>query len=348
MKHVRLWLFLMAGTMVILTVSSLFPAAFSLYLLHQEQLSPTRPIPWLPVGVIIGISLMFSLFLLALASRFFFIPIRKLILALNQVAKGNFQVSLPESGADAAVREMNQNFNKMVHQLNSINTLQTDFIQNVSHEYKTPLAVIEGYASLLKAAPLSPELHQYVLQILESTRQLSSLTSNVLKLSKLENQTIISEKKKFLLDEQIRRIILSMEPLWSRKELEIQLDLTETLFYGNEELMGQVWINLLSNAIKFTPKQGRILIQMKKTADSVLIKFQDNGIGMSDTVKKHIFDRFYQGDPSRNKEGNGLGLSLVKKIVFLCSGTISAESKEGEGSCFLVTLPLQPDDNEPV
>ena len=339
MKHMRLWMLFMAVTAFILFLGSLVPVFFTYVLLETGLLNPMEPMPWIPIIGIMAASLLLSLLLLTVVSQYFFRPLQALIYALKQVAAGDFRVQLPENRGEEIIRDMNLNFNKMVRALNSINTLQSDFIQNVSHEFKTPLAAMEGYAALLNAAVIPEELHEYARRILEGTRQLSSLTGNILKLSKLENQEIISEKRHFLLDEQLRQIILSMEPVWSKKELEMDLELPETEYYGNEELMLQVWTNLLSNAVKFTPDGGRISIRIQKTADSVLAEFTDTGIGMSDEVKTHIFDRFYQGDASRSIEGNGLGLALVHKIITLCGGTIFAESKPGKGSRFLVCLP---------
>lgn len=310
-------------------------------LLETGLVNTPQPVAWVPIIGITTASLVLSLLLLALVSQYFFRPIQDLIHALKQVASGDFRVQLPENRGEEIIQDMNLNFNKMVRELNSIDTLQSDFIQNVSHEFKTPLAAIEGYAALLNESDIPQEQREYARRILEGTRQLSSLTGNILKLSKLENQQIISEKKYFLLDEQLRRAILSMEPVWSQKELEMDLDLPETSYYGSEELMLQVWTNLLSNAVKFTPDHGTISVRIRKNVDSVLVEFQDTGIGMTDDVKSHIFERFYQGDASRSMEGNGLGLALVNKIITLCGGTISVDSNPGRGSRFLVRLPAK-------
>ena len=232
-------------------------------LLETGLVNTPQPVAWVPIIGITTASLVLSLLLLALVSQYFFRPIQDLIHALKQVASGDFRVQLPENRGEEIIQDMNLNFNKMVRELNSIDTLQSDFIQNVSHEFKTPLAAIEGYAALLNESDIPQEQREYARRILEGTRQLSSLTGNILKLSKLENQQIISEKKYFLLDEQLRRAILSMEPVWSQKELEMDLDLPETSYYGSEELMLQVWTNLLSNAVKFTPDHGTISVRIR-------------------------------------------------------------------------------------
>lgn len=242
-----------------------------------------------------------------------FRPIQDLVHALEQVSAGNFDVRLKENDIWYEVREMNLNFNKMVKELNSIETLQSDFIQNVSHEIKTPLAAIEGYAALLSASTRDEQNKLYAEQILKSSRQLSTLTGNILKLSKLENQSIISEKKTFSLDEQIRQAVLSLEPIWSAKNIDIDLDLPEISFYGNEDLIFQIWTNLISNGIKFTPSGGLVSVKMTAEDSFVNVVVADNGIGMTEEVQKHIFDKFYQAEGSRSMEGNGLGLTLVKR-----------------------------------
>ena len=285
-------------------------------------------------------SALISLCITTVISHHFFRPIQDLVHALEQVSAGNFDVRLKENDIWYEVREMNLNFNKMVKELNSIETLQSDFIQNVSHEIKTPLAAIEGYAALLSASTRDEQNKLYAEQILKSSRQLSTLTGNILKLSKLENQSIISEKKTFSLDEQIRQAVLSLEPIWSAKNIDIDLDLPEISFYGNEDLIFQIWTNLISNGIKFTPSGGLVSVKMTAEDSFVNVVVADNGIGMTEEVQKHIFDKFYQAEGSRSMEGNGLGLTLVKKILSLCGGTIEVTSQPDLGSKFTVKLPV--------
>lgn len=341
MKLIRLWL-TFAGAVISIFITGFFITLLLSWLLsHAGLLSQGEVPPLIPTlgAAIAGAGL--SLLLSALFSRHYYLPIRRLVQALGQVADGNFQIQLPETDRLADIQEMNRNFNKMVRELNSNELLQSDFIQNVSHEFKTPLASIEGYASLLYGSVLSEEQKGYAGQILNSTRQLSSLTGSILMLSRLENQQIVSEKTWFYLDEQLRQIILSMEPLWSRKQLELNIELSELRYYGNEALVGQIWSNLLSNAIKFTPEQGVISVSMEITPDQVRVRVQDTGIGMSEEVQAHIFNKFYQARQSRGG-GNGLGLALVKKILALCSGSIRVESQPEKGSVFTVTLPVLP------
>lgn len=297
------------------------------------------PIEWFPIFIQLLTAFIISTLLTLMVSKHYFTPMEKLVAALQKITAGDFSVRLPESADDYRVRQMNTNFNKMAKELNSIEMLQSDFIQNVSHEFKTPLAAIEGYAILLSAAELPEDLKEYTQQILDSTRQLSSLTGSILQLSRLENQQIVSEKVLFSLDEQLRQALLSLEPLWSRKNLAIDIDLPETLYYGSETLIYQIWSNLFSNAIKFTPDGGMISAKILRESNGISVTVSDTGIGMTPEVQKHIFDKFYQGERNRNITGNGLGLALVKKITELCGGSIKATSQPGKGSSFTIWLP---------
>lgn len=269
-------------------------------------------------------------------------PVKKLIEATDEVSKGDFSIRLREDNVPPPVCEMNTSFNKMVKELSSIETLRTDFIVNVSHEFKTPIAAIEGYATLLQDSDLSEsERMEYTKIILDSSRQLSSLSGNILKLSKLETQEIIPDKKYFSLDEQLRQALLLLETQWSKKNIDIDMDLKTTNYYGSEDLLMQVWLNIFGNAVKFTPENGLIVTSLKETPNGICVSISDNGIGMSDDVKDRIFDKFYQGDKSRNFQGNGLGLTLVKRILDLCECEINVISKINEGTTFNIYLLIE-------
>lgn len=269
-------------------------------------------------------------------------PIRKIVDAINEVAKGDFSIKLEENHLPPEIKKLNTSFNKMVNELNSIETLRNDFIVNVSHEFKTPIAAIEGYATLLQDSTLSEkERMEYIKVILDSSRQLSSLSGNILKLSKLETQEIVPDKKYFSLDEQLRQALLLLETQWSMKNIDIDMDLKTTNYYGSEDLLMQVWLNIFSNAIKFTPENGLIVTRLKNTDKGLCVSISDNGIGMTEEVKNRIFDKFYQGDSSRNFQGNGLGLTLVKKILDLCKCEITVKSKVNEGTTFNIYLPIE-------
>ncbi|WP_024736089.1 HAMP domain-containing sensor histidine kinase [Enterocloster asparagiformis] len=340
-RSFKLWLSFAVNVIIIMviTMSVTGVLAFKVFALNVDK----GPAHWIPVITLILTAILVSTSLMLIVSKHMFVPAENLIEALQKVSGGDFSIRLPENQEDPYAYSMNVNFNKMVKELNSMEMLQSDFIQNVSHEFKTPLASIEGYATLLNGAPLPEDLHTYSQHILESARQLSALTGNILKLSKLENQGIISQKESFSLDEQIRQALLSLEPLWEPKHLDIDMELPETTFYGNENLMFQVWTNLFSNAVKFTPPGGFICVRCRKTPEDIQVEIRDTGIGMSPEVQAHIFDKFYQGEQNRNIEGNGLGLALVFKIISLCNGRIHVESRPDEGAAFTVYLPVEHD-----
>lgn len=307
--------------------------------LNQHNRNPLMPFIFLLfISVIIGTSI--SLFVAKKILK----PITNFSNATDEVAKGNFNIRIDDEGPIEEIRDLAKNFNMMVHELSSIETLRNDFVVNVSHEFKTPIATIEGYATLLQDNNLSDtEYKEYTQMIIHSARQLNTLSSNILSLSKLENQEIVLEKASYRLDEQIRHVVLMLEPEWNSKELELQIDLVKTEYYGNEGLLMQVWINLIGNAIKFTPHGGTIHINLFEEDSSLIFEISDTGVGIDDLIINHIFDKFYQGDTARKTDGNGLGLALVKRIIDLSNGSIMVKSKISEGTIFTVTLPLYRD-----
>ena len=229
----------------------------------------------------------------------------------------------------------------MVQELGSIEALRNDFAANISHEFRTPLAAIEGYTTLLQDHSLSDqERDEYTHIIIDSVRQLSSLSENILSMSRLEKQEIVTNKTTYSLDEQIRQAVLLLEPLWSEKKMELDIDLESALYYGNCDMMMQVWLNLLHNAIQYTPAEGTISVFLKKTKHSLLITVADTGIGMDEATLSHIFDKFFRKDKD-SSPGNGLGLPMVKRILQLNQGSVTVESTPGSGSSFVVTLPVQ-------
>lgn len=272
-------------------------------------------------------------------------PVQSMGKAFDNLSKGNFAVRIPEDQQIEEIREMAQRFNAMAYDLSHIETLRSDFVANVSHEFKTPIAAIEGYATLLQTPDLSPEKHQrYIEKILENSRRLSSMSGNILLLSKLENRETLPEMSEYRLDEQIRQCILMLEGKWTQKQIEFDIDLDKKIYCGSQTLLEQVWLNILDNAIKASPIGGNIGICFKAGEETVSISVTDHGDGMTEEVQKHIFEKFYQGDPSRTSEGNGLGLALVKRIVELCRGAVTVESSRGSGTTFTVELPDGKDD----
>ena len=267
-------------------------------------------------------------------------PLRELIAATKTVAKGDFSVRLNSENQIGEIAELIDSFNVMTEDLGGIEMFRSDFINMFSNEFKTPIVSIRGFAKQLQNENLTPEeRREYTEIIISESERLTRLASNVLLLSKLEHQTILSDRTEFSLDEQLRNDILLLEKQWSKKNLEIEPDLSEVTYCGNAEILSQLWVNLLSNAIKFTPENGRIEVRLTQDEQQVRVSVRDNGIGMSHETLQHVFEKFYQGDRSHSGEGNGLGLSLVKRIVELCGGTISIESEEENGTTVYVSLP---------
>ena len=290
------------------------------------------------------ICIVFGTLITILITRFLLRPIDDISRAAAEVARGNFYVRVKENGAQE-YRGLQRNFNKMAEELSGTETLRGDFISNVSHEFKTPLASIQGFAKLLQNDNLSADDRaEYTQVIIDETVRLTKLATYILNLSKLENQTTIANKTRFSIDEQIRRIILMLEPEWSAKNIELDIALDEVNYYGNEDLMGQIWQNIINNAIKFTPVGGNIKVQLFQTANNITARISDNGPSISKEMQTKIFEKFYQGDHSRKTEGNGLGLALVRRIVDLCGGNVFAENQFEGGVCFVVELPFVIDD----
>lgn len=261
-------------------------------------------------------------------------PIKKLEGAMSKVADGDFSVRIYSRTSSREIQEIYAGFNLMAEELQSTEILQTDFVSNVSHEFKTPINAIEGYSMLLQGSDnLTDDQSQYVEKILFNTKRLSALTGSILLLSKIENQKISTNNTSFKLDEQILETVVSLEPLWESRRVEFDVDMENVEYYGNEHLTYHIWSNLIGNAIKFGPEGGTVKLRLyvNKSNDTVFT-VSDMGDGLSENTKKHLFDKFYQGDSSHKEEGNGLGLTLVKKILDLEGGNISAENLP-EGGC---------------
>ena len=272
-------------------------------------------------------------------------PMQKLADATRRVAEGDFSVYIPTlHTADKwdYLDVMIMDFNKMVEELGSIETLKTDFVSNVSHEMKTPISIIKNYAQLLQVEQLPEEQRkEYAKSIESAASRLSDLISNILKLNKLENQRITPEVETYNVCRQLCDSILLFENAWEEKEIELDVDIEDrAMVRADENLLELVWNNLLSNAIKFTEPGGSITIRQTSDEDYVKVSVSDTGSGIGKESMKHIFDKFYQGDTSHFKEGNGLGLALVKRVLELMDGEIQVVSEEGKGSTFTVMLPV--------
>lgn len=271
-------------------------------------------------------------------------PIEAFASAAQKVADGDFSVYVPPRHTEDKIDELDvifMDFNTMVEELGSIETLKVDFFSNVSHEIKTPIAAIQNYAELIERGNLSPEKSQeYAGYIIQSSKRLSNLITNMLKLNKLEKQTILPVPEVYNLSTQLCECVLQFENIWEEKQIELLVDVEEEApIWADESLLELVWNNLLSNAFKFTPIGGTVTLCEKQDEESIQVFVSDTGCGMDEKTVEHIFDKFYQGDSSHSTEGNGLGLALVKRIVQLENGFITVESTPEEGSCFVVTLP---------
>ena len=273
-------------------------------------------------------------------SKYYLNPITQVIEATQRVAKGDFSVRLPENN-DSEVDDLIRSFNAMTQDLAGIEIFRSDFINSFSHEFKTPIVSIRGFARQLQRDDLTDDQRREYAAIIESESQrLANLASSILQLSKLENQQIISEKADFRLDEQLRACVLLFEKQWSAKCLLLDIDLQSVTVHANADILSQAWVNLLSNAVKFTPEGGSIALRLVKEENKAVVTLRDTGIGMSPETMEHIFEKFYQGDPSHHRCGNGLGLPMVKRIIDLCGGSIQAESELGKGTAFTVKLDL--------
>ncbi|HVN14843.1 MAG TPA: HAMP domain-containing sensor histidine kinase [Anaerolineales bacterium] len=265
--------------------------------------------------------------------------------ALEQISRGDFSVRLADNEYrdNPMVSKLTESVNKMASDLHQWESLRQEFVSNVSHEIQSPLTSIRGFAQALENDQLTAEERHHYLSIIEdeSTR-LSRITADLLKLASLESDQLMLEPKTYRLDKQIRNLILACEPQWKGKSLKLDISLHELEITADEDLLSQVWINLIYNAIKFTPQAGSVKVTLSPRGDQVEFRISDTGIGISEEDQARIFERFYKADSSRTrtKEGSGLGLSIVKKIVDLHKGTIEVESKAGSGATFIVCLPV--------
>lgn len=309
----------------LLILEDVTPADASRLLVYQILIS-------VPVGICVAL----------IASLVPLRPIRKLINSMDRLALGDFT-------ARASVGRVMQlyppyigvveSFNKMAQQLENTELLRVDFVNNLSHEFKTPIVSIAGFAKLLKRGNLTREQQrEYLDAIEEESMRLSHMATNVLNLSKVENQTILSDREVFNLSEQIRSCVLLLEDKWVKKDLDIQLDFAEYNIYANEELLRHVWINLLDNGVKFAPEGHLVQVKIQEEKDKLLVQVSNTGSHIPEEKRNRIFDKFYQADESHATHGNGVGLAIVKKIVSLHGGVIGVSSKDNV-TAFTVELP---------
>ena len=338
---------------LVLFVFAVMIAAFIIsgviaFILHTSGILdfPIREMPNKPDGnplsalfLLICLCILLGTTITAFFSNIALKPIRKVIDATHKVAKGDFSVRVDLKGIHE-LEDLSQSFNRMAQELSSIEALRSDFVNNFSHEFKTPIVSVRGFAKLLKDGNLTEdEKCEYLDIIISESERLAQLSTNALSLSKYESVEIISDTEPIRLDEQIRKVIVLTEPKWSAKEIHMNVEMDEITFDGNGDLLQQIWLNLLDNAITFSAKGGSIHISLAKSTEGTRFVIQDTGIGMDDATTTRVFDKFFQGDVSHAKSGNGLGLTIVKRIVELCDGTIEVQSELGKGSTFIVFLP---------
>ena len=271
-------------------------------------------------------------------------PVKMITEATGKIMNGDFSVrvkSFHGSGMEG-FNEIGEAINAMADELSSVGTLRTDFIANVSHEMKTPLAVMQNYGTLLQSPELSEDKRiEYAKGVTDASHRLAEIVTNILKLNRLENQQIYPLKAEYDLGEQLCECLLQFENIWEQAEIEIDTDIAEDVkVNADSELLSLVWNNLFSNAFKFTDKGGKVSVSLAVSEQSAIVKIKDTGCGIPPEVGRHIFEKFYQGETSRSVQGNGLGLALVKRVIDIIQGEISIESEVGVGSTFTVKLPI--------
>ena len=269
-------------------------------------------------------------------------PTKIITEATEKITSGDFSVRIPpmQSSGMEGFNQIATAINQMAEELSSVETLRTDFIANVSHEMKTPLAVMQNYGTLLQAPDLSDEKRiEYAKGITDGSRRMADMMTNILKLNRLENQQIYPRVSEFDLGEQLCECLLQYENVWEKANIEIETDIAEDVkVKADAELLGHVWNNLFSNAFKFTPSGGTVTVSLTATDHHAIVKVTDTGCGMTAEVGAHIFEKFYQGDTSHSVQGNGLGLALVKRVIDIMQGEIGVESAVGKGSAFTVRI----------
>lgn len=292
------------------------------------------------LGILIPMALMMEL-VTFFFSRHLLKKVTMLTTAIRRVAQGDFHVALREAHT-APFKEVVRDFNKMVRELQSVETLRSDFINNFSHEFKTPIASINGFAQLLLDTEVSEEERKEYLRIIsEESLRLTKLAEQTMMLSRLDHQQSITDREVYSLDEQLRQTAILLSPAWTQKQIDLSVDAPSITCCNSPALLSQLWINLLNNAVKFTPENGKISISARQEGNNILVSIQDTGCGMTEEQLAHIFHRYYQGNRSHSSAGLGLGLSIAHRIVELCGGSIEVESKPEAGSRFTVTLPAE-------
>ncbi len=347
-KRLPTWAFILTSYLgIFLAISFIVTACVMIFLsnsnVEEEMIRQRAPRAFANIFVLTGIFTLFSVVL-----KYFWIdlPVRKIAEATQKIAAGDFSVRLYKENMMLLVdyKMIYENFNKMAEALGQTESLQSDFISNVSHEMKTPLAVIQNYSTLLQNPAISQEERKdYTQTIFENTQKMTDLVTNILKLNKLENQKISLEKKSFNLGENLSSCLLNFEQIWENKNINIQTQIDDEIFIESDEnLLSLVWNNLISNALKFTQSGGSVTVKCFNDGDISCVQVSDTGCGISARDGRRIFDKFYQCDTSHKTQGNGLGLALVKKVVDLMGAEIAVQSEAGKGSTFEIRIKNTP------
>jgi len=324
---------------IMLSSAFLTGAAFT-FLRLMNLLPDIRLISvWMPV-ITLAVSTFLGTVISAILSVRLLRPLNELIRATRKVGEGDFSVRVENRDGDGEFAELIRSFNHMTTELGGIEMFRSDFINTFSHEFKTPIVSIRGFAKRLKKENLTKEQRdEYIDIIIAESERLANMSTNVLLLNKFEHQSIVTDRADFSLDEQLRNCILLLEKEWRAKDIRWKLELYPITYNGNAEIISHIWVNLFSNAVKFSDAGGEIAVIAEETDDAVLVCVRDHGPGMDSETLARIFDKFYQGDTSHASEGNGLGLSLVKRVTELCGGSVDVKSAPGEGAAFTVRLP---------
>ncbi|MBO5094221.1 MAG: HAMP domain-containing histidine kinase [Lachnospiraceae bacterium] len=336
---------------IALLVTNVLAFIILFFLIEHGVLRPSPPDDASPFphteNIMFLIQNFFISLILGLCSSGFLIvftakPIKSLITAINKMADGDFSVRISNTH-DKIFGAVNESFNKMADELSSVEMLRNDFINDFSHEFKTPIVSIRGFSKLLQSEDLTEEeRNEYLSIIISECDRLSSLSTNVLSLSKLENQKIVSNMETFYLSEQIRQCILLLESKWHEKNISFDLDLENFIYLGNKEMLQEVWMNLIDNAVKFSPKNGAIEIVLRQDTEKrqVYFRIRDYGCGISEQSRKRIFQKFYQEDASHTTHGNGLGLSIAARVIELHNGSLTLGEPQEVGAAFEIRLPI--------
>ncbi len=334
-RPLRRWLILQSVAIVIISVMAFLLVEFFInrVMTYNPYYDPINGLGMIgPMGILMWF---LSYNIIKKGNKY----LQELMQGISKVAGGDFSTRLDERTA-GPVRDLYKNFNKMTSELEGVQTLRDDFINHFSHEFKTPIMSIHGFASLLMEENVTEDEESNYLGIIAAESQrLANLSESALLLAKLESQQLIPEPEEYPLDEQIKECVIMLLPRIEKKYIDLSADLKPAMYNGNADLMKHVWLNLIGNAVKFTEKNGKIDIELTESPSEITVSISDSGIGMNEEVRLRIFEKYYQDEGNDQLQGLGLGLAIVKKIVDLCSGRVEVTSEPGEGSCFAVFLP---------